>query len=66
VTHEQRTTLEAYWVGKRVELHPALDDWMRGDRFADVIGCPREGKLRIRFNSGRERIIGVINVTPID
>lgn len=23
--------------GDRVELHPATDDWMRGDRFGEVI-----------------------------
>jgi hypothetical protein len=64
---DPKKTLENYWIGKHVELHPALDDWMRGDRFAVVIGCPREGKLRIKFDhSGRERIIGAVNVTVAD
>jgi hypothetical protein len=25
-------------VGKRVELHPACDRWMRGDRFGEIVG----------------------------
>jgi hypothetical protein len=28
----------AYRIGDRVELHPATDDWMRGDRFGMVVG----------------------------
>lgn len=25
------------WQGKRVELHPGCDRWMRGDRFGTVV-----------------------------
>ena len=32
------TTNENYLVGKRVELHPATDAWMRGDRYGEVVG----------------------------
>ena len=28
-------------IGQRVELHPATDRWMRGDRFGVVIGIGR-------------------------
>ena len=28
-------------IGSRVELHPATDDWMRGDRYGEVIGYGR-------------------------
>ena len=31
------TTNENYLVGKRVELHPATDAWMRGDRYGEVV-----------------------------
>ena len=28
-------------VGDRVELHPCTDDWMRGDRFGEVVKVDR-------------------------
>ena len=28
-------------VGTRVELHPAMDAWMRGDRYGEVVGFGR-------------------------
>jgi hypothetical protein len=28
--------------GQRVELHPATDDWMRGDRYGTVVGYGRK------------------------
>lgn len=28
-------------IGERVQLHPATDDWMRGDRYGAVIGYGR-------------------------
>lgn len=30
-------TVESFKVGDRVELHPATDDWMRGDRYGEVV-----------------------------
>jgi hypothetical protein len=30
-------------IGDRVQLHPATDDWMRGDRYGEVVGF---GKLK--------------------
>lgn len=30
--------METYAIGTRVELHPATDDWMRGDRYGLVVG----------------------------
>jgi len=52
--------------GQRIELHPATDYWMRGDRYATVIAIvkPRDRKgfrvprVRVEFDlSGRIRII---------
>lgn len=34
----KRTNMTAYWVGKRIQVHPATDAWMRGDRFGTVVG----------------------------
>jgi hypothetical protein len=28
-------------VGARVELHPATDHWMRGDRYGEIVGGGR-------------------------
>ena len=33
--------LEQFKVGDRVELHPATDRWMRGDRFGEVVKIGR-------------------------
>jgi len=32
-----RKKTNQYTVGERVELHPGLDAWMRGDRFGVVV-----------------------------
>lgn len=29
--------LSDYKVGDRVELHPATDTWMRGDRYGEIV-----------------------------
>lgn len=28
-----------YAIGQRVELHPATDAWMRGDRYGQIVRC---------------------------
>lgn len=51
--------------GDRVELHPALDDWMRGDRFGEVVDVTWSRKfhkttVHVRLDrSGRVRRYGV-------
>lgn len=49
-----------YTVGDRVEIHPAADSWMRGDRYGEVVsvlkGGPNAGNPCILMDkSGRER-----------
>ena len=36
--------MRRYWVGKRVQMHPATDAWMSGDCYGEVvaIGARRE------------------------
>lgn len=36
-------TMRRYWIGKRVQMHPASDAWMTGDRYGMVVGI---GKAR--------------------
>lgn len=39
--------------GARVQLHPATDRWMMGDRYGEVVSC-RPGAVRVRLDrSGR-------------
>jgi len=46
-----------YPVGTSVELHPATDSWMRGDRYGTVVGYGRGGvRLRIKMDrSGKTK-----------
>ena len=34
---DDRLTLKDFKVGDRVELHPATDTWMQGDRYGEVM-----------------------------
>lgn len=31
-------------IGKRLELHPATDRWMMGDRYGEIIGIGRKSR----------------------
>lgn len=31
-------------IGKRAELHPGTDAWMRGDRFGEIIGVSKTAR----------------------
>jgi hypothetical protein len=44
------TTLADLTVGDRVELHPATDTWMSGDRFGTVV---KLGRLRAHVKMDR-------------
>ena len=46
-------------VGDRVQMHPATDCWMRGDRFAEVMLLGRS-KVRVRFDRSSQ----VVDVNP--
>jgi hypothetical protein len=55
---------DAITVGARVELHPATDAWMMGDRFGVVenVGTTR---VQVRLDSGRERLIRFENIMSV-
>lgn len=42
--HDRNTEMK----GKRIEMHPATDAWMRGDRYGEIIGY---GKAREYVNT---------------
>lgn len=41
-----------YHVGDRVELHPALDRWMMGDRYGDVDHLLKDGRVQVKTDKG--------------
>lgn len=43
-------------IGKRVEMHPARDEWMRGDRFGEIVGLGRARDYRDSFTGETNRV----------
>ena len=41
--------------GRRVELHPATDRWMMGDRFGEVVRF-RDGVVHVRLDKSRKTL----------
>lgn len=68
-----------YRIGARVELHPATDAWMSGDRFGTVVSVsrrarafvdprdPRSGRIfRVRMDrSGKVRRVAEGNILTL-
>ena len=48
-----------FYVGQRVELHPATDAWMRGDRYGEIRKVTRKAYHIAMDRSGR-----VLRVRP--
>jgi hypothetical protein len=44
-------TLADFTIGQRVELHPATDRWMMGDRYGTIV------KLDERYRGARARLL---------
>lgn len=45
-------------VGQRVEMHPATDRWMKGDRYGEIVDVSNEtGNIRILMDKSMEEII---------
>jgi hypothetical protein len=34
-------SMRRYWIGKRVQMHPATDAWWSGDRYGEVVSIGR-------------------------
>lgn len=45
-----------YWAGRRVELHPGLDAWMRGDRYGVVTKCGRAGSVYVKLDKSGKTV----------
>lgn len=51
--------LSDFTVNNRIELHPATDAWMRGDRYGTIVARGRK-YLRVKM----DRSLRVIKVSP--
>jgi hypothetical protein len=52
--------------GNAIELHPATDDWMRGDRFAKILGVLPNGDLMVKLDkSCKLRRVQIANVYKV-
>lgn len=40
-------------IGKRVQMHPARDEWMQGDRYGVVVGIGRKREYVDHFTKAR-------------
>lgn len=62
-----QNTIDDFETGQRVQLHPATDAWMSGDRYGTVEGAGRGGKtLKIRMDrSGKVRQMRPDNLMPV-
>lgn len=57
---------EMYERDARVELAPHLDDWMKGDRFGDVIGNTPGGLVRVKLDrSGLVKTFAAIELRAV-
>lgn len=51
--------------GDRVQMHPATDRWMRGDKFAEVLSVNRN-LLKLKFDrSGKVCIVPEVDVLEV-
>ena len=42
--------------GDRIELHPATDHWMRGDRYGTIVYIAKTGSIYVLLDKSRRRI----------
>jgi hypothetical protein len=54
MTNQTNLLLSQYAVGDRVELSPATDWWMRGDRFGEVV---KIGRFYLHVKLDRSELI---------
>lgn len=50
----------------RVQLHPATDLWMSGDRYGEIVGFTRMGNARVLLDrSGKTACVHPRNLIPV-
>jgi hypothetical protein len=65
-TFPNRPLSASFKVGDRVELHPATDSWMRGDRYGDIAKVGRDFVYVKLDRSGRTKKFHPKNVNVIE
>ena len=63
---EQTEILKQYYIGKRVELHPATDEWMQGDRYGTIVRVAKASVSIKMDKSGRTLKATENDYTEID
>ena len=43
--------------GQRIEMHPATDEWMMGDRYGEIIEITNNGKYRVLLDKSMKELI---------
>jgi hypothetical protein len=57
-------TLDGFAIGQRVQMHPATNAWIRGDRYGEIIKLT--SKVHVKLDrSGRTLRCAPANVMPI-
>ena len=52
---DKMNNLTATWkLGQRVQLHPATDAWMRGDRYGSVVKTARCSYVHVRMDTSKK------------
>lgn len=60
-----QTISNDYPVGRRVEIHPALDAWMAGDRYGEIVRVTTK-RVHVRMDrSGRTLKLGNLDQYPV-
>ena len=59
-------TIDTFTIGQRVQLHPALDRWMRGDRYGKVTKITRQTVHVHLWWSGQTRAFQPMHLDPIN
>lgn len=52
---EKRLATNRFYVGQRVELHPGLDAWMRGDKYGEIAKIGSE-KIHVKMDKSHRTL----------
>ena len=63
---EQAEILRQYLLGRRVELHPATDAWMMGDRYGTIVKVNKSNVSIKMEKSGRTLKVTENNYTEVE
>lgn len=53
------------YIGRRVELCPHLDLWMKGSRFGIIVGEAKDGRALVRMDNNAVRELQKIHICDL-